>query len=168
MPSPSPIDPAALDTLAATPAALRALLGGLPQTVVEAPADADWSPKDVVAHLLSRAPVQAARLRAMLEADDATLPYSDERAGLERSGLRSRPLDQLLDEFERRRADDLRWLREITPPQAARTGRHEVAGEISVADAIHHHAYHDLLHVEQLARMLAGRFEPLRGNMRAF
>jgi hypothetical protein len=167
MPS-TTIEPAAVDVLAATPATLRALLGGLPQALVEAPADDDWSPRDVVAHLLSRAPVQAERVRVMLDADRPRLADVPEREQLERSGLRSRPLGELLDEFERLRAEDMRRLRDIRPEQAARTGQHEVAGEISVADAIHHHAYHDLLHIAQVATMLQDRLDPLRGNMQAF
>ena len=70
--------------------------------------------------------------------------------------------------WERRRAEVVAWLRELTPEQLGRTGQHEVAGEISIADLLHHLAYHDLEHVEQAARMLHGHYEPLRGGMRAF
>ena len=43
-----------------------------------------------------------------------------------------------------------------------------VAGEISLADLVHHRAYHDTLHIAQVATMLQDRLDPLRGNMQAF
>lgn len=168
MPSTS-VDPSAFDVLAQTPATLRALLSAVPQDVVEAPADEGWSPKDVVAHLLANHPwAMVNRVRLMLDEDDPPVPDVDEQVALDDSGLRPKPLDELLDELELRRAEAVAWLRELTPEQLGRTGRHEVAGEISIADLLHHLAYHDLLHVEQAARMLQGHYEPLRGGMRAF
>lgn len=168
MPSPA-LDPSAFDVLAQTPATLRALLSAVPQDLVEAQADEGWSPKDVVAHLLATLPSTVVdRVRLMLDADDPPIPNIDEQEALDSSGLRPKPLDELLDELERRRAEVVAWLRELTPEQLGRTGQHEVAGEISIADLLHHLAYHDLEHVEQAARMLHGHYEPLRGGMRAF
>ena len=163
------VDTSAFDVLAQTPATLRALLIAVPQDVVETPADEEWSPKDVVAHLLANHPwAMVDRVRLILDRDDPPVPDVNEQRALESSGLRPKPLDELLDELERRRVEDVAWLRTLSPEQLARTGRHEVAGEISIADLLHHLAYHDLLHVEQAARMLQGHYEPLRGGMRAF
>ncbi len=163
------LDPSAFDVLARTPATLRALLSAVPQHVVEAPADEGWSPKDVAAHLLANHPwAMVERVRRILDAEDPPIPDMNEQEALDSSGLRQKPLDELLDELERRRAEAVAWLRELTPEQLARTGRHEVAGKISIADLLHHLAYHDLLHIEQAARMLHRHYEPLRGGMRAF
>ena len=148
---------------------MRALLRAVPQDVVKAPADEGWSPKDVVAHLLANHPwAMVDRVRLILDTDDPPIPDINEQTTLDSSGLRPKPLDELLDELQRLRAEVVAWLRELTPEQLARTGQHEVAGKISIADLLHHLAYHDLLHVEQAARVLHGHFEPLRGGMRAF
>ena len=129
------VDSSAFDVLAQTLVTLRALLSTVPQEVVEAPADEGWSPKDVVAHLLATLPSTVVdRVRLILDADDPPLPNVDEQEALHSSGLRPKPLDELLDELERRRAEVVAWLRELTPEQLERTGRHEVAGEISIAD----------------------------------
>ncbi len=165
----STLDSSVFDVLAQTPATLRALLSAVPQDVVEAPADEGWSPKDVVAHLLANQPwAMVDRVRLILDADDPPIPDMNEQTTLDDSGLRLKPLDELLDELERQRAEAVAWLRELTPEQLGRTGQHSVAGEVSIADLLHHLAYHDLLHVEQAARMLQGHYEPLRGGMRVF
>ena len=164
-----PLLPSALDVLASTPATLRALLGGLPDNVTSASGDEGWSPKDVVAHMLStHGPALIERVRTIVEQKGARVPNVDEQATLERSGLRSQPLPALLDEFARRRAQDIGWLRALTPEALVRTGQHEIAGAVSAADIVHHVAWHDLLHIGQICRMLAAPLHERRGAMRAF
>lgn len=166
---PAPIDPAALDTLAATPAALRVLLGGLGDEVVETAADEGWSPKDVVAHLLVSGRLGAVeRIRAVVERERPALPGYDEHEELERSGFRARPAGQLLDDFERQRGEHVEWLRGLPAEAFARSGEHSEVGAVTAGELLHHIAYHDQLHLGQLTRMLGARFEPLRGPMRRF
>lgn len=162
-----PLQPLVFETLAHTPAVLRSLLGGVPEPVLETARDGAWAPKDLVAHLLSihfAGNVQRARI--ILENDDPDIPGVDEAAVLEASGMRAWPLDRLLAEFEAARAESLTWLRTLTDAQLARSGRHAVVGRITVADVLHHIAYHDLVHVRQLLRMLESPLEPRRGAMR--
>ena len=169
MPSPTPMDPSAFESLAATPAALRALLGGLDEEVVETPADEGWSPKDVVAHLLISERLRAVeRIRAVVERERPALPGYDENEELERSGFRARPAGELLDDFERQRAAHVEWLRGLPAEAFARTGEHSEVGAVTAGELLHHIAYHDQQHLGQLTRMLGGRFEPLRGPMRRF
>jgi hypothetical protein len=152
-----------------TPQVLRALLAGLPSAVVEAPGAEGWSPKDVVAHLASiQRAANIQRVAMMLEADDPLIPGIDEEQVLEASGLRQRPLADLLDRFERDRTDGVALLRRLTPGDLARTGRHSVVGALRIADIVHHIAYHDLLHVGQIAALLAAPVEQRRGAMRIF
>ena len=43
----------------------------------------------------------------------------------------------------------------LTAADLARTGRHSAAGPITMAEMLNHVAYHDLLHVQQIAATLA-------------
>ena len=160
---------AALDVYAATPATLVALLAGLPEMLTSTPADEGWSPHDVVVHLTSLDPFSmVGRVRAIVEQDDPMIPDIDEHAVLEGSGLRGRPLGGVLDQMARQRAEALVWLRALTPQQFARTGRHSTVGPLTAAEIIHHKAWHDLLHVQQICRMLAAPLDAGSGSMRQF
>ena len=52
--------------------------------------------------------------------------------------------------------------------QLARTGRHSTSGPLTAAEIIHHKAWHDLLHVQQICRMLAIPLDAGSGAMRQF
>lgn len=159
----------AFDVLASTPATLRGLLGALSDDVTSAPADAGWSPRDVVAHVASlNSLTLVGRVRVIIEQDDPLIPDVDEQVALQSSGLRSRPLAEVLDAFARERADAVEWLRGLAPEALARTGRHATVGRLSAAEVIHHKAWHDLLHVEQICRMLAIPLDAGSGPMRKF
>ena len=163
------LDPGTIERYESTPAVLRALTARVPADVLEAPGREGWSAKDVVAHLASIQRVSnIQRVRLMLEADDPPIPGIDEAEVLEASGMRQWPLADLLDQFERERADGVVLLRRLTAGDLARTGRHAVAGALTVADVVHHVAYHDLLHVQQLAALLAAPVEERRGALRIF
>jgi hypothetical protein len=166
---PDTVLPAALDVLAATPTTLRSLLAGLPDEITTAPGSEGWSARDVVAHVLSlNGPALVDRVRLIVERDDPPIPNVDEQETLERSGLRGRPLKALLEEFTRQRGGAVTWLRVLQPESLARTGRHSAAGPVAAADIIHHVAWHDLLHVEQVCRLLAAPLDERRGAMRMF
>jgi hypothetical protein len=159
----------ALDVYASTPATLRGLLSGLPEAITSAPADEGWSVHDVVVHLTSLDPFSmVGRVRAILDEDDPVVLDLDEQEVLERSGLQSKPLAEVLDQMSRTRGDALVWLRELTPAQLARTGRHSAAGPLRASDIIHHKAWHDLLHVRQICTMLSGPLDAGSGAMRKF
>ena len=76
-------------------------------------------------------------------------------------------MPKLLDEYAAARAESMVWLRALAPDDFTRTGRHEVAGVIAVADVLHHIAYHDLVHIAQVAKLLSIPVEQRRGHMRA-
>jgi hypothetical protein len=159
---------AALDIYASTPVTLHALLRALPEAITSAPAG-DWSPFDVVVHLTSLDPhSMVGRVRAILDHDDPMIPDLDEQEVLERSGLRSKSLSDVLDQMARQRNEALTWLRELTPEQLARTGRHSAAGPLSASDIIHHKAWHDLAHVQQICQMLSGPLDAGSGAMRKY
>ncbi len=163
------LEPHALDILDAAPATLRALLAGLPDHAVDTRGDEGWSPRDVVAHLHStEGAAFHDRIAALAAGGNPTIANYDEALELDRSGLRTRPLGELLDGFAELRAQSVATLRALDPAAFANTGAHTVAGEISLADLVHHRGYHDTLHIAQVATLLGAALDRLRGNMQAF
>ncbi len=152
---PTTLEPGTLEVIASTPSVLRALTATLPEFATDERDGEAWSARDVVAHLLDRWPSQRDRVQKMLAEAHPTILDEDEVAGLEASGLRQRPLVWLLDEFERVRAAEAATFRALSVVDLARTGQHSAAGPITVAELLNHVAYHDLLHVQQIAATLA-------------
>src|SRR5437660_11998306 len=141
------------------------MLISLPEEIVERVGHEGWSARDVVAHLLARHDdALVGRVRAMLDQDDPVIPDIPNETGLD--ALRGRPLADLCDDLASRRVEATSWLRTLSDTQLARGGRHEVAGAITIADVLHHLAYHDLLHVAQAARLIAAPMERGRGAIR--
>jgi hypothetical protein len=158
----------AIAVLASTPAVMRHLLISLPDELVAAPGREAWSARDVVAHLAARQrPAIIGRIEAILAVDGAAIPDIPDDL-MEVAPYRTRPLDDLFREFEDGRARIIPQLRSITPDQFARRGVHSSVGELTIADIIHHVAYHDLVHLAQAAQLAAAPIEPLRGAMRVF
>ena len=77
-------------------------------------------------------------------------------------------LAELLDAFAAQRALSMDLLRGLREGDLARRGRHSVAGDLTVADIVHHKAFHDLLHVRQICELIGARIEAKLGAMRMF
>jgi hypothetical protein len=156
----------AIEVLDGTPRTIRALVESLPETTVTQPGPEGWSARDVVAHLLSvQGPALFERVRLMLDKDEPPVPNVNEEAVLESSGLRERPMGEIIERFARERAEAVSWVRGLPAESFARGGQHEVAGRITVADQLNHFAYHDLMHVRQIVSLLIPRLERARGAM---
>jgi DinB superfamily len=159
--------PGTLAVLAATPAVFEGLFRGQPKEATDRRGVEGWSAKDVLAHLIAIQPgAVVERVRLIVEGGGSLLPNIDEHETLERSGLRDRPVGELLGRFVDERGRAVAFLEALTPEQLRRRGRHALAGEITAADAIHHMTYHDLLHIAQAANLLSEPIEQSRGPMR--
>jgi hypothetical protein len=120
----------------------------------------------VVAHLISvQRPALVERIRLMVENDEPPVPNVDEDEALASSGLRERPIADLLDRFESERRDAMTWVKGLALESFARGGQHEIAGRITAADQLNHFAYHDLMHIRQIVSLLIPRLERSRGAM---
>jgi len=160
--------PAAIEVLASTPAVMRAMLAPLPQGLIEQPGKEGWSARDVVAHLASRQRIAIiGRINAVLEQPGATMPGVPESL-MDVVQYRSQPFAELLSEFEDGRTEAVALLRTVTSDQLDWRGVHHGVGELTIAEVIHHLAFHDLLHVSQAAQLASSPLEPLRGAMRVF
>lgn len=161
----------AVALLARTPGVLGALLTGLASEWLESRESADgWSVREVACHLADlERDAWLPRLRAILEKGaDAPLP------GIERERFRTTyggvAIAQVLNDFERLRADNLRTLAEIrlAPEQLDAVGRHAVLGEVRASHLLSAWVVHDLTHQAQIARALAARYREAVGPWREY
>ena len=152
----------ALDVLASTPAVLSAFLESLPADVrAWSPAPGEWSPREIVAHMLHiEKAVIPARVRAMVETDGVAL------SGAPTAETTGTPAE-MLAAWRTARAENLAFLRALTPEQLAHSGEHPTYGRISAREHIIEWAYHDLEHMRQLQATLEARLYPAIGGFRA-
>jgi hypothetical protein len=158
-----------LALLERTPAALRALLRGLPALPPTGLRD-DWDPHAVLGHLIHGEETDWLPRAEIILAHGEARPFVpfDRLAQFENWG--DRPLDELLDIFAERRArnlDRLRALR-LTPAQLALRGTHPELGTVSLHQLIAAWAVHDLNHLGQIAEGLAKPYAEAVGPWRAY
>lgn len=141
-----------------TPAALDALLRGLPEVWTEAGEGAGtWSVSTVIAHLNHCEHEDwMPRVRHILRAGE-TEPFAPlDREGHVRFG-RGKTLPQLLDEFARARAKGLEELRalNLTAADLKRRAKHPALGAVTLSELLATWAAHDLTHLHQISRIMA-------------
>ena len=168
---------AALTIIGRTPGVLRALVGDLDAAVLEAARGSteagSWGPRQVAEHLLDVEDIAFMdRVRRLVDSSvSGERPFIrsiDPPARLVVGGYAARTLEDLLDEFEQRRACDVAWLRSLPAGVLASEGEHDRAGIFAARDLIHYWACHDLLHLRQIARALQDTLAPFAGNLVRF
>jgi DinB family protein len=155
----------ALGVLASTPTTLIALLEPVPEEMwAWSPAPGEWSLQEVVAHLLYiETAVIPVRVRRMLEADGAALASP---APASASADSPTPAE-MLAAWRTARAENLAFLRALTPVQLAHAGEHPHYGRITAREHIIEWAYHDGEHLRQLLATVEARLYPAIGAFQA-
>jgi hypothetical protein len=153
--------PDTIALLARTPAALDALVRGLPDSWTLRNEGADtWTVFDVVGHLIQGERTDwMARTKLILEHGD-TRPFERfDRFAQERESA-GRTLPQLLDEFARLREENLDALRALNlqPADLERRGRHPALGPVTLSQLLATWAAHDLTHLHQISRIMANQY----------
>lgn len=147
--------------LTRTPAALDALLRGLPERWTQRnEGDNTWTPYDVVGHLLHGEQtdwIPRAR-RIMKEGESKPFEPFDRTAQQRES--RGKSLGQLLDEFARLRGDNIRELRamNLKPEDFEKRGMHPSLGSVTLSELLATWAAHDLTHLHQISRIMAHQY----------
>jgi DinB superfamily len=165
----SPLE--AIAVLSRTPAALDALLRGLPDIWVRGnEGQGTWSAFDIVGHLIVGERTDwMTRARIILENGEAR-PFDpfDRFAQLRES--QGKPLEQLLDDFARLRAENLAALQamNLQPEDLARRGRHPRLGVVTLSQLLATWAAHDLTHLHQLSRVMAHQYRDAVGPWSAY
>jgi hypothetical protein len=161
----------AVAVLARTPAALDALLRGLPNIWVRRDEGKDtWSAFDIVGHLIFGERTDwMPRVRILLESGEAR-PFDpfDRFAQFEESQGKS--LERLLDDFARLRSENLAALHalDLRAEDSTRRGRHPALGAVTLSQLLATWAVHDLTHLHQLSRVMAHQYRDAVGPWSAY
>jgi hypothetical protein len=154
-----------------TPHVFRALLGGLPPGWTDADEGPDtWSPRVVVGHLvhLERTDwIPRARI-VLAQGSERRFAPVDRFAQLRES--EGKPLDELLDDFARLRADNLATLAgwRLGGEQLALRGEHPQFGPVTLRQLLSTWVAHDLAHLAQTSRVMAKQYREAVGPWRAY
>jgi hypothetical protein len=149
-----------------TPAALDALLRGLPDMWTETnEGENTWSVRTVVAHLIHGEDEDwIPRARVILESGEKQAFSPLDREGHVRYS-QGKTLEQMLDEFAQARAkglEDLRALK-LTAEDLRRHGRHPSFGSVTLSQLLATWAMHDLTHLHQISRIMAYQYRKAVG-----
>jgi hypothetical protein len=151
----------AIAVLARTPAAMDALLRGLPEIWVQQNEGKDtWSAFDIVGHLIVGERTDwMVRARIILESGEAR-PFDPFDRFAQANESQGKSIEALLDNFALLRAENLATLRTLNlqPEDLQRRGRHPALGVVTLAELLATWAVHDLTHLHQLSRVMAHQY----------
>jgi DinB superfamily len=157
--------------LTRTPAALDALLRGLPDPWIRAnEGENTWSTFDVVGHLIHCERTDwMPRARIILEFGE-TRPFDPFDRWGHVQAVEGKSVGELLDDLARERAANLDELRgwNLTDGDLAKRGRHPALGTITLGELLAAWAAHDLNHLHQVARVMAFQYREEVGPFRQY
>src|SRR5713101_2242822 len=160
----------AIAILERTPAALGALLAGLPKTWVRATeGDGTCSPYDVIGHLIHGERTDwIPRARHIMAGDSRPFEPFDRMAQFTASQGKS--LGELLVTFAELRQENLATLLEmnVTNEDLNRRGLHPELGGVTLGQLLATWVVHDLDHVSQIARTMAKVYSEATGPWSAY
>lgn len=160
-----------IEILDRTPSVLDALLRGSSPTWHRSDEGPDtWSPFDVVGHLIHADETNwIPRAQLILEHKDARSFDPFDRFGQFKK-YADRTLENLLDRFASVRRMNLRTLKEwqLTEEHLKLPGHHPALGPVSLQQLLATWAVHDLGHIGQITRTMAGRYGEDVGPWRTY
>ncbi len=157
--------------LSRTPSVLRALLAGLDPLWTHANyGPGTWSPFQVVGHLIFGEMTDWIPRARIIREHGAARPFDPfDRNGHE-ALIKGRTMPDLLDEFERRRAESMATLRSwrLTVRDLASPGVHPALGPVTLGNLLATWVVHDLNHLHQIAKAMAFQYKPDVGPWEAY
>jgi hypothetical protein len=152
--------------LSRTPSALNALLRDLPDAwTSKNEGDGTMTTFDVVGHLthLERTDWMR-RVTLVLQCDESLVFPRVDRWGHVRE-CQGKTLQDLLDEFDRLRSQNLNTLRSMNlqPDDFSKRTRHPSFGPVTLAQLLATWTAHDMTHLHQISRILAHQYREAVG-----
>lgn len=160
----------AVAILERTPASLRTLLDGLPETWLRTTeGDGTWSPYDVIGHLIHGERTDwIPRARHIMAGKTQAFEPFDRTAQFTES--RGKSLSELLATFADLRRKNIALLdgMKLTDDDLNRRGLHPELGDVTLGQLLATWVVHDLDHVAQVARTMAKAYTKATGPWSAY
>ncbi len=116
--------------------------------------DAGWTTLEVLAHLRDFDGFFRGRAEMMVMQKQPDLPaYDHEAIAIERR-YNEQDLQSVLDELIASRRETVDFFEELSGAQWKRTGTHPERGDFTMTDAVMQVGLHDVVHIEQIVRIL--------------
>jgi DinB superfamily len=155
-----------IEILGKTPGVLKSLLSGLSEEWVTGNEGPDtFSPYDVIGHLIHGEKTDwAERAKIILEFGTAK-PFTPWDRVAQYKESEGKSLNQLLDEFEQVRKENIQWLSSVTLTEIdlEKKGIHPVLGEVTLKHLLATWVVHDLTHIAQVTRVMAKQYKEEMG-----
>lgn len=155
-----------VEILERTPTVLKTLLSDLDDGWVMANEGPEtFSPYDVVGHLIYGEKTDwVVRAKIILEFGLAK-PFEPWDRFAQYKESKGKTLQQLLDEFERVRNENIKWLRSLNLTEADldKKGMHPALGEVTLRNLLSTWVVHDLTHLAQITRVMAKQYKEEMG-----
>jgi DinB superfamily len=135
----------------------RLIKGTTPAKLRKRPAPEKWSPAEIIAHLADAEIVVSWRVRSILGAPGTPIQAFDQDAWLAAGQYGKRDARKSLEQFRVLRETNLALYKMLAPEQWKHYGMHAERGEESIERIVGMMAGHDINHLEQIERILAGR-----------
>ena len=139
-----------------TPVVLNALLKGVAQEQAERLTDGPggWSVVETLCHIRDSADVSLQRAQLILTEDQPLLPNLDPLEAARRRDYRRQALAAEFDAYLGARGALVALLGGVAEEQWGRCGTHSAYGSMSLLELLVFITWHDLNHIEQVARTL--------------
>jgi hypothetical protein len=147
-----------LTVQAATPKKLERLIKGVSTSKLrKRPAAGKWSVSEIVAHLADAEIVGGFRMRVILGAPGTPIAAFDQDSWVISGHYEKRDPRKSVEQFRVAREANLALLKSLTPEQWKHYGMHAERGRESIEHIVRMFAGHDLNHLQQVERILAGK-----------
>src|SRR5262245_33545963 len=136
---------------------LEALLDGRAEEELRRrPAPGEWSAKEITCHLRDAGEIYGERLRRVASEERPFLAAYDEQAYARDRNYQQAESAELAPAFRAHRERALAVLAQLSPADWQRTAVHEQTGEMTLTQIAVDVAYHEAMHLRDLARLLEG------------
>jgi len=154
-----------------TPATFRSMLSGLSHVWTDATEGPEtWSPYVILGHLIHGERTDWIPRAQIILGQGTNRRFTPYDRFAQFGESKGKTLASLLDEFEQRRADNVRTLAawRLTDAQLALTGEHPEFGAVTLSQLLATWVGHDLGHIAQTARVMAKQYRDAVGPWRAY